>query len=184
MRWLILLLACAAPSPAQVFRAPTAPAFVPAYLGSVSLSLQNDSFYASRLLGAFHAELGRVTAAPTPQAAAEGLKSRIGGPANLSLPKVAAGLGAAALPAEQAAAVLAANALARPDQFSEVVDGLEGLKPGLGARITEALREAPAAGGSYAVLGKLRELGRTVVAASGDGTYDATGSLRRFFDGR
>lgn len=184
MRRVALLLLCAAPSSAQIFRAQPAPAFVPAYLGSVSLSLQNDSFYASRLLSAFSAELGRVTAAPTPRAATEGLKARIGGPANLSLPKVAAGLGAAALPAEQAAAVLAANALARPDQFQQVVDGLEGLKPGLGTRVTEALREAPAAGGSYAVLGRLRELGRTVVAASGDGTYDATGALRRFFDGR
>lgn len=150
MRWLALLLLCAAPSSAQIFRARPAPAFVPAYLGAVSLSLQNDSFYASRLLGAFHEELGRVAAAPTPQAAA----------------------------------VLAANALARPDQFSEVVDGLEGLKPGLGARVTEALRETPAAGGSYAVLGRLRELGRTVAAAAGDGTYDAAGKLRRFFDGR
>lgn len=183
MRWLSLLVLCAAPSSAQIFRARPAPAFVPAYLGSVSLSLRNDSFYASRLLGAFSDELGRVAAAPTPQAAAEGLKARIGGPANLSLPTVAAGLGAAALPAEQAAAVLAANALARPDQFQEVVDGLEKLKPGLGTRVTEALREAPA-GGSYAVLGRLRERGRTVVAAAGDGTYDAAGRLRRFFDGR
>lgn len=184
MRWIALLILCATPSSAQIFRAKVAPAFVPAYLGSVSLSLQNDSFYASRLLGAFHAELGKVTASPTPLAAAEGLKARIGGEQNLSLPKVAQGLGSSAMPAEQAAAVLAANALARPDQFQEVVTGLEEIKPGLGKRLKEALTDAPSGGGSRLVIGKLRELGRQVVAYSGDGTYDATGALRRFFDGR
>lgn len=176
----ILVLLSAAPASAQRIR--TAPVeFVPSYLGSVSLSLRQDPFFASRLLGTFHAELAQVAAAPTPRAAAEGLKARIEGPGRQPLAQVAANLGTAPLTAERAAAVLAANALARPDQFREVASGLETLRPGLGARAVEALREAP---GGQALMGRLRELGRQVVPQAEGSLYDATGALRRMFDGR
>ena len=185
-RLAVLLLLLSSSAGAQQYRAAAVGVpFVPAYLGSVALSLSADPFYASRLLNAFGAELARVTAAPTPLSAAEGLKARIAGPAALALPQVAKELGAKVLEPERAAAVLAANALARPDQFQEVVTGLSELKPGLGERVVESLREAPPArGGSPQVLGRLRELGRSVVPSPAGDYYDSSGHLRRFFDGR
>lgn len=176
----VLLLLPAAPASAQRIR--TAPVeFVPSYLGAVTLSLRHDPFFASRLLVAFQTELTQVAAAPTPRAAAEGLKARIAGPERLPLTEVAASLGNGPLAAERAAAVLAANALARPDQFRELASGLETLKPGLGTRAVEAMREAP---GGQAIMGRLRELGRQVRPQAVGALYDAGGDLRRMFDGR
>ncbi|MBI5595534.1 MAG: hypothetical protein HY928_05525 [Elusimicrobia bacterium] len=174
-----LLAACA---PAQTVRSVPAVPFVPAYLGSVSMALAGDSFYGSRLLNAFHAELSAVAASPTPREAAQGLAARIAGAEGLPLPKVAEGLGRAPVSPERAAAILAANALARPDQFREVVSGLETMKPGLGDRVVEALRGAPS--GHPELSARLRELGRRVVPRADGLLYDSAGALRRLFDGR
>ncbi len=163
---LFAALLAAAPAGAQFRAAPARVPFVPAYLGTVSLSMGSDPFYSSRLLNAFQDEVARVAAAPTPLHAAEGLKARIEGPGRVALPEVAKGLGVAPLEPARAAAVLAANALARPDQFQEVVSGLEAMKPGLGTRVADSLRA----------------LGRKVTVTPEPLTYDARGVINAFFD--
>lgn len=60
------------------------------------------------------------------------------GPKSLSLLKET--LGSLPLPSDQAAALLAANAFAVPDEFPQVLGRLDQMKPGLGRRVSESLK--------------------------------------------
>lgn len=73
-----------------------------------------------------------------------------------------------------------ANAVSRPDQFQEVVDGLERLKPGLGQATLKRLAAAKEEGGGFA-----RVLKRVpaIRADPGPSIYNRRGELEALFDG-
>ncbi|UPT75358.1 MAG: hypothetical protein M0D55_06625 [Elusimicrobiota bacterium] len=82
---------------------------------------------------------------------------------------------------QRAAAILLANALARPEQFREVLDGLESNKAGLGKHTAKLLRETSGTG-DRRLLAALRERG--AVNPRGEAsTYDRFGRLETLFDG-
>lgn len=62
------------------------------------------------------------------------------GPGAKSVAQLKQSLGSQALPADQAAALLVANALAQPRDFSSVLGRLDEMKPGLGRRVSESLQ--------------------------------------------
>jgi len=179
-----LLLGLAARSfaaPVEVALPPAAAvpySFPRAYLASVSLSLNADPLYASRFLDAFQTHVAAVSAAAAPAAAAY-LEKAAGGGAKLA--DVRAELGLAVLTPESASALLVANALARPAQFREVMDGLETLKPGLGRRAAAMLSAASGAG-DRKVIAALRAAGERRPRAEGL-TYGPDGRWATFFDG-
>jgi hypothetical protein len=177
---------------ASRFAAPPAKApanvnFVPSFLGSMSLSLRERPFYASELLGAFHSRLAAIETLPDPDSVARSLQAGIEGEGKdrKSMKARAEELGAAAVPAERAAAILMANALTRPDQFQEVVNGLESVKPGLGSKVSATLRDAGGTpGASPGLVRILRQVGSKIAPQITNGVYNAKGELERLFDGR
>lgn len=177
----------AAPLRAAPVKAPASFDFVPAFLGSMSLSLEQKPFYASELLGAFDRQLGAIETLPDPDAVARTLRSGIEGEGRdrKALAVRARELGAAPVPSDRAAAILAANALSRPDQFQRVVDGLEEMKPGLGKRVSQSLRESGKSPGARPGLVRLlRQAGEAITPRITNGIYNAKGELERLFDGR
>ncbi|MFH1725439.1 MAG: hypothetical protein ABII00_12580 [Elusimicrobiota bacterium] len=117
------LLACAAavllaaPAVAQRVAAPRpAPSFVPGFLGSMVLSLQNEPFFASLLINSLDSQLARATSMSHPREAAGYLRDEIEGAGKERRPMAAraATLGKEPLEAEKASAILIANALVRP----------------------------------------------------------------------
>ena len=136
--------ASAGPVGAADAQAAAATGFPGAYLGSISLAAASDPFYASRFLDGLQTHLQAVTgltAAPAVAAYLEQAASAGQGAASLKPV-----LGAAPLPPGQASALLIANALARPRQFREVVDGLETFRPGLGRHAVDILHDAKGVG--------------------------------------
>lgn len=158
--------------------------FPGAYLGTVSLSLAEDPLYGSRLLDGMDLHLRSVGAMTVPRAVSDYLENSVmsalaGGreaPARL-----AATLGHEPLDPAKASALLIANALARPDQFREVLDGLETLKPGLGKQAALLLREAKGTGDKKLIktlraAGEREPRGKML-------SYGPNGRLDRVFDG-
>ena len=92
-----------------------ATSFVPAFLGSMSLSLQQQEFYASKLLNAFYSQVSSIEILPNPESVVEALQAGIED--GKSMIVRAKELGQGLVPAERAAAILVANALSRPEQF-------------------------------------------------------------------
>lgn len=156
-----------------------------AYLGTVSLSLAADPFYASRLLDSFELHLRSVAAMTAPRAVADYLEVAVIGAgvgASVGSAKaLRAALGKEPMEPQRAAALMLAHALARPEQFSEVLDGLEARKTGLGKHTAKLLRETSGRG-DRRLISALRargEVGPKVSAL----TYDRFGQLDRVFDG-
>ncbi len=184
-RFLSLVLLCsAAPAwagPVGAFDAHAAAptGFPGAYLSTVQLSLAGDSFYGSRFLDAFQTQLHAVTSMTAPRAVAAYLEQS--STAGESLKDLRAKLGREPLPPPQAASLLIANALARPEQFREVMDGLETMKPGMGRHAAQMLRDAKGEG-DRRLISLLREAGAR--RPQGDGlTYGADGRWATMFDG-
>lgn len=177
---LVLLLAPAGFGQIVPVEARAPSAFAADYLRSVSLSIASEPLYASQLLHSFHAQLAAVAAIPAaPDAAAYLEKAATGG--KMSLAAVRADVGRAPLAPEKASAILIANSLARPDQFREVMDGLETLKPGLGRHAAAALRGVSGPGDGK-VLAALRAAGER--RPRGEGlTYGPDGRWATMFDG-
>lgn len=157
-----------------------ASAFPADYLRSVSLSLAAEPLYASQLLHSFQAQLTAVSALPAaPDAASYLEKAATGG--KTSLAAMRADVGREPLTPEKASAILIANSLARPDQFREVMDGLETLKPGLGLHAAAALRGVSGHGNGK-VIAVLRAAGER--KPQGEGlTYGPDGRWAKMFDG-
>lgn len=153
--------------------------FPGAYLGSVAISLREDPLYASRFLDAFDTHLRAVAVMTAPPAVAAYLEqsSARGGDLNA----LRAELGRKPLDAPKAAALLIANALRRPEQFREILDGFERLKPGLSRRTAELLRRAKVTG-SLELLKVLRAAGERDPKAQ-PLTYGPDGLLGPIFDG-
>jgi len=150
-----------------------------AYLGSVSLSLAGDPFYASRLLDSFQLHLRSVSAMTVPKAVTDYLEVSVIGATTPGAVKDSLGKEAIAPP--RAAALLLAHALARPEQFREVLDGLESRKPGLGKQTARLLRET-SGNGDRRLIAMLRERGASEPKWDAL-TYDRFGQLEGFFDG-
>jgi len=156
-----------------------------AYLGSVGLSLAADPFYGSRLLDSFELHLRAVAAMTAPRAVADylevavigaGVGSGVG-----SMKAVRSSLGSEPIDPQRAAALLLAQSLSRPEQFPEVLDGLEARKAGLGKHTARLLREVDGRG-DRRLLAALRARGQ--VKPQGNAlTYDRFGQLDRMFDG-
>jgi len=158
--------------------------FPGAYLGTVSLSLAEDPLYGSRLLDGMDLHLRSVGAMTVPRAVSDYLEnsvmSALGG-GRAAPARLAATLGQEPLDSAKASALLIANALARPEQFREVLDGLEAIKPGLGKHAARLLREAKGTGDKNLLkilraAGDLDPRGKML-------TYGPSGRLDRVFDG-
>lgn len=184
MKALPLLLLLASPATAgptgsvDVHAAP-ATGYPGAYLQTVDLALQQDPFYGSRLLDAFDLHLRSVTAMTAPRAVGDYLAVEVVGASTPAAVK--ARLGKEPLDPRKAAALLLAHALSRPDQFREVLDGLESRKAGLGKHTARLLREADGRG-DKGLIAVLRSRG-AVKPVSQYATYDRFGRLDGLFDG-
>ena len=188
MKALIVSLALAAALPAAAgpagpVDAHAAPAtgYSGAYLGMVSRSLAADPFFGSRMLDSFDLHLRSVAAMTAPKAVRDYLEIAVVGAGVSSPAALRASLGTEPMEPQRASALLLAHALARPEQFREVLDGLEAQKAGLGKNTAKLLREANGRGdrGLLAVLrarGEVKPRGKEL-------TYDRFGQLDRMFDG-
>ena len=181
-----LALFCALPAaagPAGPVDAHAAPAtgYSGAYLGMVSRSLSADPLFGSRLLDSFDLHLRSVTAMTAPRAVADYLEVAVIGAGVSSPAALRASLGRAPMEPQRAAALLLAHALARPEQFREVLDGLEASKAGLGKHTAKLLREANGRG-DRGLIAALRARGE-VKPRGPESTYDRFGQLDRMFDG-
>lgn len=188
MKALIVSLALAAALPAAAgpagpVDAHAAPAtgYSGAYLGMVSRSLAADPFFGSRLLDSFDLHLRSVAAMTAPKAVRDYLEIAVVGAGVSSPAALRASLGTEPMEPQRASALLLAHALARPEQFREVLDGLEAQKAGLGKNTAKLLREANGRGdrGLLAILrarGEVKPRGKEL-------TYDRFRQLDRMFDG-
>jgi hypothetical protein len=182
----LLVLALAVPVRAVPIGAadPTvAPAtgFPGAYLQTVSLSLTADPLYGSRFLDAFQYHVQTVAGMTSPRAVAAYLEQAVTAGAGPVGDYLRPRLGREALDPPKASALLLANALSRPRQAREVLDGLETLRAGLGRHAARILREASGAG-DRDLLAALRAAG----AREPRGeilTYGRDGRLDKLFDG-
>lgn len=173
-------------APASAVSAAPSTGFVPDYLTTLSKSMEQDPYFASRLLGGLDHHLEQVKPMTSPQHVADYLKDRItaGRKGIWATARVKAAIGTSAMDAEQASALLLANALARPDQFQEVLRGMERIRPSWGQHASHLLKDTgPAPGASPAFLNILRGLGDASKPAPFPGIYDASGKLQGLFDG-
>ena len=171
--------AFAGPSGAGDPHAASATGFPGAYLGTVSLSLGADPRYGSRLLDALDTHLQAVGVMTGPQEVADYLEQSAGGSEGVK--SLRGALGREPLDTMKAAALLLADALSRPEQFREVLDGLESLKHGAGRHAAELLRGARGVGDKrlFAALHGVGGRKRGEKTAS----YLADGRLTLLFDG-
>jgi len=118
--------------------------FPGAYLGSAALALADDPTYGSRLLDAFDTHLQAVSVMTSPQEVYVYLEQSAAGSEDVKTLRAA--LGREPLDTVKASALLLADALTRPAQCREVLDELEGLKPGVGKHAASLMRGARGAG--------------------------------------
>ena len=180
--FLLVLASRAAAGPAGSTHAAPATGYSGAYLGTIGLSLDADPLYGSRLLDSFELHLRSVAAMTAPRAVADYLEVAVIGAGGVSSAQaLKASLGSEAMEPQRAAALLLAHALARPEQFHEVLDGLEARKAGLGKQTARLLRETEGRGDKRLIAalrarGALEPKGKAL-------TYDRFGQLDRVFDG-
>lgn len=181
LAFVVLCAVRAAAGPAGRGDAHAVPAtgYCGAYLGTVSLSLAADPFYGSRLLDSFELHLRSVAAMTVPRAVTDYLEVAVVGA--VSAKAVKASLGKAPMDPQRAAALMLAHALARPEQFYEVLDGLEARKAGLGKHTARLLRETSGRGDKR-LIAALRARGEVEPTGSAL-TYGRFGQLDRLFDG-
>ena len=149
------------------------------YLHSVALALNAEPFYASHLLNSFQAQVTVVAAFAAAPAAVYLEKMATGDRGSLA--DLRASVGGGPLAPDVASALLLANSLVRPEQFREVMDGLETLKPGLGQHTGAALRAASGRGDPR-VIAALRAAGERRPQPAGL-TYGPDGRWATMFDG-
>ncbi|HEX4046829.1 MAG TPA: hypothetical protein VH309_03295 [Elusimicrobiota bacterium] len=159
--------------------AAAATGFPGAYLGSFSLALQADPRYGSRLLDALDEHLQAVGVMTGPREVADYLEQSAGGSDG---PQSLRGeLGREPLNTEKAAALLLAEALSRPRQFREVLDGLESLESGAGRHAAGLLRRARGAGDKR-LIAALRAAGGRLRPGEPPRPYYDGGRLAFLFD--
>lgn len=171
--------AAAGPIGAADAHATAATGFPGAYLGSIALAGAKDPLYASRFLDAMQNHLITLGSITAPKAVAVYLEqAATAGQGAASLRPL---LGAAPLDPHKASALLIANALARPQQFREVLNGLETYRPGMGRHAAAILRDAKGEG-NQSVLAALHAAGARVPKGR-PLTYGPDGRFDKLFDG-
>lgn len=171
------VLALCLSAPAKAAELP----FPEAYTLMVGRSLSADPFYGSRLLDGFQRQVQALSALGRPQDAARFLEgaSADGGLAQ-GMAAMKRSLAEGTLDPSRASALLVANALARPDQFPQILDGLETLKPGLGERAADILSKADGRG-DLRLIAALRAAGKRQ-PHSRDAVYGPDGRWASLFD--
>ncbi len=159
--------------------------FPGAFVGSVALSLRSQPLYGSMLLDSMDLHLRSVVAMRSPEAVRDYLVTAVAG--TVAAPRDAAArlresLGREPLPAPRAAALLLANALARPDQFEEIAHGLETERAGLGKHMAGLLAGVQG-GGDRRLISRLNAVGASLKPRSETSVYDRSGQLHSLFDG-
>lgn len=149
-------------------------AFPQAFSATVSRGLSAEAFYGSKVLASLQSQVSALASVPDPRVAADLLAKT----ADLKTAKQA--LAAGTLAPERVSALIAANALARPDQIPAVLDGLETAKPGLGKAAADILAKADG-DGDRRVIAALRAAGRRE-PRSEFGLYGRDGRWETFFD--
>lgn len=189
MKALLLLLVAA-----SAWAGPAGPAsgaaahptgFPGAFVGSVALSLRGQPLYGGMLLDSLDMHLRSVLSMRTPEAVREYLVSAVAGTVaepRLAAARIREGLGREPMPAPRAAALLLANALARPEQFEEVLNGLETERAGLGKHAAKLLAEARGVG-DRRLIARLNAIGARLKPRSDASGYDRSGQLQSVFDG-
>lgn len=159
--------------------------FPGAFVGTVALSLQSQPLYGSMLLDSLDLHLRSVLAMRRPEAVRDYLAisvaGTVGGPREAAA-RIRESLGREPMPAPRAAALLLANALYRPDQFQEVLHGLETERAGLGKHAARLLAEARG-GGDPRLITRLNEVGARLRPSPESAVYDRFGRLQSLFDG-
>jgi hypothetical protein len=142
--------------------------FTGAYLDTVLLSLETDPRYGSRLLDALDTHLQAVGVMTSPQEVVDYLEQSAGGSEGVK--SLRGALGREPLDTTKASALLLADALARPEQFREMLDGLESLKQGLGRHAADLVRRTLGARGKkvFAALREADKPGRKKLASRVD----------------
>jgi hypothetical protein len=158
--------------------AASATGFPGVYLGSVQLALADEARYGSRLLDALDTHLQAVCVMTSQREVAGYLEQSAGSEGVASLRHA---LGREALDPTKAAALLLADALARPLQFREVVQGLESLQPGAGKHAAGLLRGAKGTGDKK-LLAALRAAGDRPSDDREEAAYYSGGRLSVLFD--
>lgn len=173
MRAAILLVSLLAAGPALAADLAAAPSpFETHFVPAVQNGLAADPFFASKLLQSFDFHMTAIASLPNDQAAAAYLKAQVKD----------VRLASRNLTESQAAAVLAAGALAAPRQFNTAASRLEAVKPGLGGKLIESFK-ASAHSGSYRAAGALVKAGQALRLTPDALTYNAKGEIERLFDG-
>ncbi len=173
--------ASAAPDgPVDAHAAP-ATGFSGAYLSMVSLSMAEDPRFAPRLLDSFELHLRAVAAMTAKRALKDYLEMAVLGAGVRSEPALRETLGAEPMEPQRAAALLLAHALSRPEQFREIVDGLEANRAGLGKQTAKLLRETSGPGDKK-LIKILRKRGE-LKPRRRETAYDRYGPLEKLFDG-
>lgn len=155
----------------------SATGFPGAYLGSVELALADEARYGSRLLDALDFHLQAACVMTSQREVAGYLEQSAGSEGVASLRHA---LGREPLDPTKAAALLLADALSRPLQFREVIDGLESLQPGAG-RHASALLSGARGTGAKSLLAALRAAGRRK-SGEPEEPYYSGGRLAVLFD--
>lgn len=184
MRLAAVLLLLAAGAWAQPVRVAAPAARFPSdFVRTVQLSLAKEPFYGSQLLNGLSRHLQQVVPMPEAEAVKRYLETAVA-PSPRAADALKASLGREPLESQRAAALLLANGLARPEQFRDILEGLEAAKPGLGLQAAGLLKEAGESGrGHPEFMRLLRTVGERSEPVGKPFIYDAQGRLSRLFDG-
>jgi hypothetical protein len=178
---LVVLLAAGAvagPSGAGDPNAASATGYPGAYLGSVSLALAAEARYGSRLLDALDTHLQALCVMTGSNEVAGYLEMSAGSEGVATLRR---SLGREALDPAKASALLLAEALSRPEQFRQVLDGLESRQPGIGVHAAKLLQGAKGAGAKK-LLAALRDAPKRHRRGVEEEAYYSGGKLAELFD--
>lgn len=148
------------------------------YLGSVQLALADEARYGSRLLDALDTHLQAVCVMTSAREVSGYLEQSSGSEGVASLRHA---LGREALDPTKASALLLAEALSRPEQFREVLDGLESQQPGVGKHAAKLLETAKGTGAKK-LLAALRDAPKRHRRGQEEEAYYSGGRLAELFD--
>ncbi|HXT00210.1 MAG TPA: hypothetical protein VN915_06020 [Elusimicrobiota bacterium] len=152
--------------------------FPGAYLGSIQLALNDEARYGSRLLDALDEHLQAVCVMTSQREVSGYLEQSAGSDGVAGLRRV---LGREALDPAKASALLLAEALSRPEQFREVLDGLESEQPGVGRQAAKLLSGAKGTG-QRKLLAALRDAPRRHRRGEAEEAYYSGGRIAELFD--
>lgn len=178
LTFLLASRALAGPIGADDPHAASPTGFPGVYLGSVQLALADQARYGSRLLDALDTHLQAVCVMTSATEVAGYLEQSAGSEGVDSLRRA---LGREELDPLKAGALLLADALARPEQFREVLEGLESLQPGVGKHAAELLRKARGTG-QKKLLAALRSAPTRHTRGEPEEPYYSGGRLAVLFD--